>query len=236
MCLFSYSFVFTVLRDLGFEEEVELVFVGIRIVWCFCERGRRGEGECILKVGGRVVLVAGGMKAQRKLVEEEPGETEAQPEHKKMKPRAITEVKCFLVPEMGYLPLLEDDERLDEVSNFIAKNYDREFAVATTFDVTFIRRLAYRGFLPMAGFTFRGPTMTPKLHTERCVLTFGNLHVSRKVRRTCKLFEITTDHCFERVIEECNKQHGEMSWLCAPLVKSFIEIFRASHEVRSSRS
>jgi len=168
------------------------------------------------------------MKAQRKLAKSMLGEeVETEPGLKKQKG---AEMRYFWVQNLGWLPLIENDDRLPEVARQVSLRYKREFTAARTFNMVFIRRLTYHGFLPMSILTHLGPILTPKLHVERCVLSFDDLHISRKVKKKCKLFEMTTDQCFRRVIEECNRQHGSISWLCQPLVESFAAIFEASQQ------
>ena len=68
--------------------------------------------------------------------------------------------------------------------------------------------------------------LIPKLHHQRCVLSFSNLHIARTVRKRSKRFDVTCDTCFERVVEGCLRQHGE-NWLLAPIVEAFRQIHRA---------
>jgi hypothetical protein len=68
--------------------------------------------------------------------------------------------------------------------------------------------------------------LLPKLHQQRCILRFEDLHVQRTVRKRAKRFDVTCDTCFERVIRLCQEQHGE-NWLYPPIVAAFKAIHAA---------
>jgi len=77
--------------------------------------------------------------------------------------------------------------------------------------------------------TTHGPSpyiLLPKMHQERCILRFADLHVQRSVRKRAGRFEISCDTCFERVIRCCQDQHGE-NWLYPPIVEAFKAIYAA---------
>lgn len=74
--------------------------------------------------------------------------------------------------------------------------------------------------------------MAVKVHAQRCIVDLEKeFHVSKTARTKYKIFEsrfpssntlrskdfeISIDQCFETVLSECHKKHGE-NWLCAPL-------------------
>jgi Leu/Phe-tRNA-protein transferase len=66
--------------------------------------------------------------------------------------------------------------------------------------------------------------LIPKLHHQRSVLRFQNLHISRTVRKRSKRFDVTCDTSFDQVVEGCLRQHGE-NWLQPPIVEAFRRIY-----------
>jgi Leu/Phe-tRNA-protein transferase len=125
-------------------------------------------------------------------------------------------------------PLLVPDGIRDR-ARFLGKHYKGKYCWATCFDPYFVASLMAEGFLPMAEEAHGGPfryLLIPKLHHQRCVLRFGDLHIARTVRKRSKRFDVTCNACFDQVVEGCLRQHGE-NWLLAPIVEAFRSIHRA---------
>ena len=122
-------------------------------------------------------------------------------------------------------PLLVPDDVRGR-ARYLAQHYKGKYCWSICFDPYFVASLMAEGFLPMAEEAERGPLrylLVPKLHHQRCVLRFADLHISRTVRKRSKRFDVTCDTCFERVVEGCLRQHGE-SWLLPPIVEAFRRI------------
>ena len=71
--------------------------------------------------------------------------------------------------------------------------------------------------------------LLPKLHEERCVLEFADLHVSRKLRRAARGCVLTVDRAWDAVVRGCREQHGDGCWLHAPLVATFKALHTPQH-------
>lgn len=78
---------------------------------------------------------------------------------------------------LGYVPLLSPSTDLSVVAPAIAKLFQGQFCVARSFDPEFLARLMYHGFLTMTtkDNIVIDYLVTPKLHTERCVLKFESM-------------------------------------------------------------
>ena len=87
-----------------------------------------------------------------------------------------------------------------------------------------VAALMMEGFLPIA----TEGVILPKLHKQRCVISLpDSLHVSKSIRKKSKKFRFTVNQSFDRVVEECRRQHGPRCWLYPELVRVFREIFDA---------
>ena len=87
------------------------------------------------------------------------------------------------------------------------------------FSPRFIAALCYEGLLPICCELGGGTglyVLLPKLHAERCVLSFDALHVPKKVRKRARRYVLTCGRAFDAVLDGCIRQHGE-SWLYPPL-------------------
>lgn len=87
----------------------------------------------------------------------------------------------------------------------------------------------YEGYLPTAYGPVEGPVdyiLLPKLHQERCIVNFEDLHVTRSARTNSRNYQLSVDTAFDKVVEKCLEQHGE-SWLHPPIVDGFKRLFRS---------
>ncbi|SFR48471.1 leucyl/phenylalanyl-tRNA--protein transferase [Marinobacter daqiaonensis] len=65
----------------------------------------------------------------------------------------------------------------------------------------------------------------------RCVIFPGQVHVSRSLRRTLnqKLFTITLDQAFRRVIHLCGSTRVEGTWITNEMEQAYVELHRQGH-------
>lgn len=140
-------------------------------------------------------------------------------------------------PWLKRLPLIQPQDKLGQlVPKLMKRMKNNDFCVALSFQPDFIERLFYAGFLPIAEKVQERGTesdssvgndqaaaaryyLLPKLHSNRCILQFENLHVSKKVRQRAKKYEVSVDTCFSEVVQRCMDQHGE-NWLFPPMRKA----------------
>jgi len=71
--------------------------------------------------------------------------------------------------------------------------------------------------------------MLPKLHLERSVLFFENLHIKRSIRRFLSRYELRADAEFDRIIDCCIKKH-DSDWLSPPLIGSIKKIRQSAQK------
>jgi Leu/Phe-tRNA-protein transferase len=124
--------------------------------------------------------------------------------------------------------------------------YGDDFCLADDFSPAFVGRLMEAGFLvmslPLDGGSGKPPVylLLPKMHLERSVLFFEDLHESRTVRRLIPRYELRRDFgpCpgikaeraegpgdFGNILERCVRLHGE-DWLTPPLREAFLALYR----------
>lgn len=110
------------------------------------------------------------------------------------------------------------------VDNIIA-TYRGEFTFCPSFDdIDLIGQLMHAGFLPMAMQISKGDyCLTPKIHTERCVMFFSKVKVPKSLEKKSKKFTISIDKAFDGVIDGIHAQHG-LNWFYPPLVEAFKKI------------
>ena len=119
------------------------------------------------------------------------------------------------------MPVLEPDDDLRHVTELLCDCFEEDFCISLCFDAPFLARLMREGYITMAERI--GPDryiLLPKLHKERCVLHFQDLHVQRAARKCSSRFHLTIDQCFPEVLRQCVLQHGE-NWLYPPLQQIF---------------
>jgi len=123
------------------------------------------------------------------------------------------------------LPYITTADDLGELTDVLTANYSGEFCVASSFDPDFITRLIYQGYLTMCEKIGAGEyILLPKLHSERCILQWADLHMEKNARKRSKRFTISVNQSFDGVFDGCVEQHGE-NWLHKPLRRVLKSIF-----------
>lgn len=121
--------------------------------------------------------------------------------------------------------ILPGDDPDAVVDELVAARYEQEFCVSPSFDPYFISSLMGAGFLVMSA---RIPQddqaiLLPKLHRERSIVEFSDLHESRSVKRIVDRYELRFDQDFAEVLSACVATHGD-DWLTAELTGAFSRI------------
>ena len=101
------------------------------------------------------------------------------------------------------------------VDSLIENNYPEEFCIALSFEPAFIRTLMKAGFLVMS-YQDKEALLLPKLHRERSVLFFKDLHIPRSVRPFLSRYTLKPFDALHPIMEACIAVHGE-DWLTKPL-------------------
>jgi len=99
-----------------------------------------------------------------------------------------------------------------------------------------VQALIHEGFIPIACELGGGTglfVLLPKLHSERCVLRFEDMHVPRRVRRRARGYTLRLDTPFGDIIAGCLAQHGG-SWLHEPLTHAFAQLVHGWPGLRGS--
>jgi Leu/Phe-tRNA-protein transferase len=145
--------------------------------------------------------------------------------------------------QSGEIFIFPEDDLDLIVDVMLDSGYDDEFCYALDFSPAFIARLMRAGFLVMSTATgpLRGPDkklyhhlLLPKLHLERSVMFWEDLHEGKTARRLLKRYELRFDTDFDRILDACVSKHGG-DWLTPPLIES-IRAIRAFRPVRSFRT
>jgi len=132
---------------------------------------------------------------------------------------------------IGWLYISPADDCKAIVNAMLAIDYNEEFCVAEGFDPEFTVRLMEAGFLVMSANIGEEDKplyiMLPKLHLERSVLFFENLHVKKSIRRLLTRYELRADVEFDRIIDRCVEKHNS-DWLTPALVDCIKKIRRSA--------
>jgi len=127
----------------------------------------------------------------------------------------------------GWLYISPEDDCNAIVDAMLATNYSEEYCIAEGFDPEFTARLMEAGFLVMSVNIGEEDEphyiMLPKLHIERSVLFFENLHIKKSIRRLLNRYELRADVEFDRIIDRCVEKH-DSDWLSPALVNCIKEI------------
>ncbi|MFA6508824.1 MAG: leucyl-tRNA--protein transferase [Treponemataceae bacterium] len=118
--------------------------------------------------------------------------------------------------------ILPGDDPDAVVDELVAARYEQEFCVSPSFDPYFIASLMGAGFLVMSA---RIPgishaVLLPKLHRERSIIEFEDLHESRSVQRVLDRFELRFNSDFDEILNKCVETHGD-DWLTDELTAAF---------------
>jgi Leu/Phe-tRNA-protein transferase len=157
----------------------------------------------------------------------------------------------------GHIMMLSRDDPDVVVDAMLAVDYDEEFCLAMEFDPPFVARLMKAGFLVMSaaldadspdqGSPDQAPRyiLLPKLHLERSVLFFPELHIKKslrpflsryelrvngvpapELRDTESLFSLPPDPVsdFNVIMERCVEVHDD-AWLTFPLRQVIRQIY-----------
>ncbi|MDR1374004.1 MAG: GNAT family N-acetyltransferase [Treponema sp.] len=105
--------------------------------------------------------------------------------------------------QSGFIFITAEDDPDKIIDAMLQTNYTEEFCLASDFDAGFIAGLMAAGFLVMStqidyavdGEDTEEPQyiLLPKLHLERSVLFFPDLHETKTVRRLLKRYELRFD-------------------------------------------
>lgn len=88
------------------------------------------------------------------------------------------------------------------------------------FDRPFIAKVMYAGCFPMAQQYDNFTLLLIKLHRERCVIDFPQLHVGKKTVRAAQHYSLSMNQAFSEVYDKCLAQH-ESFWIYPPLREVF---------------
>lgn len=102
---------------------------------------------------------------------------------------------------------------------------DGDLWASPFFDKRLVAQLMAEGFLPIA----TRKMLLPKLHIERCVISWKDFHISKSVRKKGKKWNMSVNQDFDGVVQGCRTQHG-ISWLYPSIVTSFKAIHNLAEE------
>lgn len=120
--------------------------------------------------------------------------------------------------------LLSPGMDFDQVVDFlIAENYPDEFCIAQSFAPDFIQSLMEAGFLVMSVRDGADTFLLLKLHLERSILFFKNLHISKSVKPQLSRYTLKPFDAIEPILEACIATHGD-DWLTEPLQKALLQL------------
>jgi Leu/Phe-tRNA-protein transferase len=132
---------------------------------------------------------------------------------------------------IGWLYISPEDDCRAIVDAMLTIDYDEEFCIAEGFDPEFTAKLMEAGFLVMSVDIGKDGEpdyiMLPKLHLERSVLFFEDLHIKKSIRRFLNRYELRADAEFDRIVDRCGEKH-ESDWLTPPLVDCIKKIRRSA--------
>ena len=122
--------------------------------------------------------------------------------------------------------VIDDKDSIENIPDILKKT-DQEFCVALEFSPEFVNKICYEGCLPMADMlTDNIELLLIKLHANRCILSFDNLHIPKNISRYCKGLEFSIDSDFTSIIENIKKHHYSNCWLHPKLIECFSGLFK----------
>ena len=102
-------------------------------------------------------------------------------------------------------------------ARFVAAETDVEYCWSLSFDIGFFARLCYEGFLSICSYPAKLCfLLMPWIAPTRAVMDFGEMHVSKQLKKRSKGYHMTINADFEGVVKGCVQQHGK-SWLWKPM-------------------
>jgi Leu/Phe-tRNA-protein transferase len=135
----------------------------------------------------------------------------------------------------GHIFITPDDDPDFIVDAMLETGYGEEFCMALDFDPVFLAGLMRAGFLIMshqfnddeaeAGDGDPAPRclVLPKLHLERSVLYFTDMHIKKSIRPFLSRYELRVDEDFDFIMEHCVEVHDD-AWLTEALRDSIRRI------------
>ncbi len=131
------------------------------------------------------------------------------------------------------LAIIQPHTIQETIDHLLADSNREEFCIALEMNEQFVANLMYHGFLPMMMELDDGvPLLIPKLHFERCVLDFKDLHVSKRIRKSLDSYTLTCNNNYDNVIEQIIAYHKypkrEENWIHPSLQKTLSALHKAS--------
>ncbi len=136
----------------------------------------------------------------------------------------ITVTREFLRALDVWIPTISSSAELSHVPDILARR-GGEFCATARIDAQTVAAVCRHGFIPMGLAHPVAPLLLIKLHKQRCVLRFDDVHVSRNARRYARGLTMTIDRDFEGTIRTL-MAHYDDRWLIPELVESLIQLHR----------
>jgi len=122
---------------------------------------------------------------------------------------------------------LTEADDLDKAADDIQANNRNEVSWSLCFLPSFIASLFRSGFLPIACNIASADdplwVLLPKLHEQRCICRFEEVHVSKKTRKQASKYTLTFDKDIDQVFRKIESQHSEC-WLYPPLKAALADL------------
>ncbi len=135
------------------------------------------------------------------------------------------EIDEDLAPELGQDRLISLPPEIDPelvAQTALSQNLG-EFFVSPSFTSPYVSALIRAGFLPMSADWGEGAFLLPKLHRQRSLLDWADIHTPRSVRRLARGFCLRVNADFGACQAACAGQHGE-DWLSPALQEIFLSL------------
>ncbi|CXH95025.1 Leu/Phe-tRNA protein transferase, putative [Plasmodium berghei] len=138
---------------------------------------------------------------------------------------------------LNYYPLLTPYHNIEKLVNILLEeNYEYENTWCVHYNASFICKLFYEGFIPVASKQkvqvienfkpkiYKEYLLIPKIHFIRSCMHPSEIHISKKVKKKCKQFYITINKDFDGVVKGIVEKHGQ-NWLYPFIQNEFKKIF-----------